>query len=232
MIERRPFNSLGGANHGWLDAKHHFSFAGYRDPERMNWGSLRVWNDDAIAPGTGFPPHPHSDMEIVTYVRQGAITHKDSLGNHGRTAAGDVQVMSAGTGIVHAEYNLEDEETRLFQIWILPSRRGEAPAWGTKPFPKGERSGRFVTLASGLPGDDDALPIRTEARVSGATIKAGDSADYTIGSGRKAYLVPASGAVEINGVRIDARDGAAIRDVDTIRVTAIEDAEIVLVDAA
>ncbi|MGE4221380.1 MAG: pirin family protein [Alphaproteobacteria bacterium] len=232
MIERRPFDSLGGADHGWLDAKHHFSFAGYHDPKRVNWGSLRVWNDDAIAPGTGFPPHPHSDMEIVTYVRQGAITHRDSLGNHGRTEAGDVQVMSAGTGIVHSEYNLEDEETRLFQIWILPSRRGEAPSWGTRPFPRDARSGRFVTLASGMAGDEDALPIRTDARVAGATVKAGDSVDYAVGPDRKVYLVPASGAIEVNGVRLDARDGAAIRDVDSIHVTAIEDAEIVLVDAA
>jgi len=118
MIERRPFESLGGANHGWLNAKHHFSFADYHDPERMGWGSLRVWNDDTIAPNTGFPPHPHADMEIITYVREGAITHQDSLGNKGRTVAGDVQVMSAGTGIRHSEYNLEPDTTRIFQIWI------------------------------------------------------------------------------------------------------------------
>ena len=111
MIERRPFAQLGGADHGWLKAKHHFSFADYYDPNRMGFGALRVWNDDEIAAGAGFPPHPHSDMEIVTYVRKGAITHKDSLGNEGRTEAGDVQVMSAGTGIRHAEYNLEGETT-------------------------------------------------------------------------------------------------------------------------
>src|ERR1700722_9623492 len=133
MIERRPFNSLGGANHGWLDAKHHFSFAGYHDPGRTHWGDLRVWNDDEIAPNSGFPPHPHANMEIITYVRKGAITHKDSMGNEGRTAAGDVQVMSAGSGIRHAEYNLESEPTTLFQIWILPTREGGQPAWGMKP---------------------------------------------------------------------------------------------------
>jgi redox-sensitive bicupin YhaK (pirin superfamily) len=109
VIERRPFNDLGGEDHGWLKAKHHFSFAGYQDPSRMRWGSLRVWNDDEIAPNTGFPPHPHANMEIITYVREGAVTHKDSLGNEGRTEAGDVQVMSAGTGIRHAEYNLEQQ---------------------------------------------------------------------------------------------------------------------------
>ena len=233
MIERRPFDSLGGANHGWLDAKHHFSFANYRDPDRMNWGTLRVWNDDTIAPNTGFPPHPHADMEIITYVREGAITHQDSLGNKGRTVAGDVQVMSAGSGIQHAEYNLEPGITRIFQIWILPEQRGGQPSWGTKPFPKGERSGQFVALASGTGTDADALPIRTDARVLGATLKAGETAEYRFdGEGRHGYLVPAIGKVEVNGVALDARDGAAIKDEAVICVTALEDAELVLVDSA
>ncbi|WP_426166754.1 pirin family protein [Sandarakinorhabdus sp. DWP1-3-1] len=232
MIELRPFDSLGAANHGWLDAHHHFSFASYHDPKRMSWGNLRVWNDDAIAAGAGFPPHPHRDMEIITYVREGAISHQDSLGNQGRTEAGDVQVMSAGTGITHAEHNAEDITTRIFQIWIEPTRRGEKPAWGARPFPKDERSGSFVVLASGFDGDGDALPIRTDARVVAATLKAGESADYPLGKARRGYLVPATGAVEIDGTRVNARDGAAISDLDTLRVTAIEDSEIVLVDAA
>jgi redox-sensitive bicupin YhaK (pirin superfamily) len=232
MIELRPFASLGGANHGWLDAKHHFSFAGYFDAARTNWGTLRVWNDDVIAPHSGFPPHPHRDMEIITYVRTGAITHKDNLGNHGRTEAGDVQVMSAGTGIAHSEYNEEDVPTTLFQIWIVPDRGGEKPSWGARPFPKGDRAGQFVTLASGFANDEDALPIRTDARVVAATLKAGESADYPLGKDRRAYLVPATGAIEIDGVRTGARDGVAISDVETLRVTAIEDSEIVLVDAA
>jgi redox-sensitive bicupin YhaK (pirin superfamily) len=232
MIERRPFDRLGGADHGWLKARHHFSFAGYHDPQKMGWGPIRVWNDDEIAPGSGFPPHPHADMEIVTYVRQGAITHKDSLGNQGRTEAGDVQVMSAGSGIRHAEYNLEPETTRIFQIWIEPKTHGGAPSWGARPFPKGDRAGKFVTLASGLPGDSEALPIRTDARVAGATLKAGETTEYALGKGRHAYLVPAVGSVEVNGVRLDARDGAAVSDEDVLRVTALEDAEVVLVDAA
>lgn len=232
MIELRPFASLGAANHGWLDAHHHFSFAEYLDSARTHWGNLRVWNDDAIAPGTGFPPHPHRDMEIVTYVREGAITHQDSLGNKGRTEAGDVQVMSAGSGIRHSEYNLEAVTSTLFQIWIIPEQRGGEPGWGTRPFPKGERAGRFVVLASGLAGDDEALPIRADARVLGATLKAGESADYELGADRKAYLVPASGAVEIEGQRVNARDGAAISQTQTLRVTALEDAEVVLVDVA
>ena len=232
MIERRTFDALGGADHGWLKAKHHFSFAGYHDPERMGWGPIRVWNDDQIAANTGFPPHPHADMEIITYVRQGAITHQDSLGNKGRTEAGDVQVMSAGSGIRHTEYNLEPEATTLFQIWIEPNRRGGAPSWGAKPFPKDDRSGRFVTLASGFADDVDALPIRTDARVLGATLKAGETIAYPIGASRHGYLVPAVGSVEINGERIGHRDGAAITGETTITITALEDAEVVLVDAA
>jgi redox-sensitive bicupin YhaK (pirin superfamily) len=232
VIDRRPFESLGGANHGWLNAKHHFSFADYHDPARMNVGAIRVWNDDEIAPGTGFPPHPHNDMEIVTYVRRGAITHRDSLGNEGRTAAGDVQVMSAGSGIRHAEYNMEAEPTTLFQIWILPNRRGGQPSWGAKPFPKDNRSGRFVTLASGFADDVDALPIRTDARVLGATLKAGETAEYAIGADRNGYVVPATGKIEVNGVTINARDGAAIQKEDIVRIKALEDSEIVFVDAA
>ncbi len=231
MIEVRPFDSLGGANHGWLDAKHHFSFADYHDPARVNWGNLRVWNDDVIAAKTGFPAHPHANMEIITYVRTGAISHKDSLGNEGRTVAGDVQVMSAGTGIRHAEFNQEDEATTLFQIWIIPDRNGGEPSWGTKPFPKDARHGQFVTLASGLPGDEDALPIRTSARVAGATVKAGETVTYELGEGRHLYLVPATGAIEVNGVAANARDGVAIRDVAAVTITAKQDAEIVLVDS-
>ena len=234
MIELRPFAGLGHANHGWLDANHHFSFAEYHDPARVQWGNLRVWNDDKIAPKSGFPPHPHRDMEIVTYVRTGAITHQDSLGNKGRTEAGDVQVMSAGTGIRHSEYNMEDVPTTLFQIWIMPTREGEQPGWGTRPFPKGERAGQFVTLASGYADDTDALPIRTEGRVLGATIRAGESLTHTLDGGRKAYLVAATGAISVEGatgaVQGGARDGFAIADEARITISASQDAEIVLVE--
>ncbi len=232
MIERRPFDRLGSADHGWLNAKHHFSFGDYHDSKRMGWGSMRVWNDDTIASQTGFPPHGHSDMEIITYVRRGAITHEDNLGNRGRTGAGDVQVMSAGTGIRHSEFNLEPDVTQIFQIWIMPDRQGEPPTWGAKPFPESDRSGRFVALASGMEGDADALPIRSNARVLGATVKAGSSAEYAFDDERLGYLVPATGRVEINGVTLETRDGAAISREKTIRVTALEDAELVLVDSA
>jgi quercetin 2,3-dioxygenase len=232
MIERRRFAELGHADHGWLNARHHFSFASYHDPSRMGWGGLRVWNDDEIAAKSGFPPHPHKDMEIITYVRDGAITHEDSMGNKGRTEAGDVQVMSAGSGIRHAEYNLEDETTRLFQIWIEPSEIGGQPSWGAKPFPKADRSGRFVTLASGYAEDEAALRIRADARVMGATIKAGERVSLALDPKRHAYLVPATGAVEVDGVRIDTRDGAAIADVSAVEIVGLEDAEVVLVESA
>ena len=232
MIERRPFEKLGGVNHGWLDAKHHFSFAGYHDPARMSWGPIRVWNDDIIAPNSGFPPHPHADMEIITYVREGAITHQDSMGNKGRTEAGDVQVMSAGSGVRHSEYNMENEATRLFQIWIEPTAHGEAPSWGAKPFPKGERSGRFVALASGFAEDAGALPIRANARVLGATLKAGEATEYKLGETRRGYLVLSKGSADINGVTLHPRDGAAIADEATLHVQALDDVEIVLVDSA
>ncbi len=230
MIERRPTDQLGRFQFGWLDTRHHFSFGDYHDPSRMGWGGLRVWNDDEIAPGTGFPAHPHADMEIITYVREGAITHKDSLGNTGRTEAGDVQVMSAGSGIRHAEYNMEAGPTRIFQIWILPRERGGAPFWDQRPFPKSDRSGRFVTLASGL-GDADALPIRADARVSGATLKAGETALYTLDPKRHAYLATAFGEIEVNGVKLEARDGAAVSDETELKVRALSDAEVVLVDS-
>src|ERR1700761_5147805 len=232
MIELKPFAKLGGADHGWLKAKHHFSFADYHDTKRVQWGNLRVWNDDEIAPNTGFPAHPHANMEIITYVREGAITHQDSLGNKGRTEAGDVQVMSAGSGIRHSEYNLEPTNTRIFQIWIQPTTQGGQPTWGAKPFPKSDRSGKLATIASGFADDKDALPIRANARVLATTLKAGESAEYAAGKARHLYLVPAAGAVEVNGVRVNARDGAAIRDEANLKITALEDSELVLVDAA
>ena len=231
MIDVRPFGGLGAADHGWLNARHHFSFANYHDPARMGWGAIRVWNDDEIGAKQGFPPHPHQDMEIITYVRTGAISHKDSLGNKGRTPAGDVQVMSAGTGIRHSEFNLEGELTTLFQIWIIPDTVGGAPAWGQRAFPKDDRAGHWVVLASGAPKADDALPIRADARVLGATVKAGETLTYDGDAARHLYLVPATGAITVNGVAARARDGIAITGVERVSITAIEESELVLVDA-
>jgi redox-sensitive bicupin YhaK (pirin superfamily) len=240
MIQLRSFDSLGAFRNEWLNAHHHFSFGGYHDPKRMGLGGLRVWNDDEVAPGTGFDPHPHRDMEIVTYVREGAITHRDNLGNEGRTEAGDVQVMHAGTGITHAEYNEEDVPTRLFQIWIMPDKRGVAPGWATKSFPRGGAGANgsgdhgLSVLASGRPSDasSDALKLNADAAVLAATLAEGQTAEFTLAPGRIAYLVPVNGAVTVNGVVAQARDGVAISDERTVTITATTATEIVVVEVA
>ncbi len=229
MIDIRRFETLGRFENDWLNARHHFSFSNYYNPARMGHGKLRVWNDDTIRAGTGFPPHPHRDMEIITYVRTGAITHEDSLGNRGRTEAGDVQVMSAGTGIRHSEWNEESEDTTLFQIWIEPGRTGEAPGWGARKFPKNDRAGDWAVLASGEAADD-ALPSRQDAKVLGATLKAGQTLAHNVAEGRNAYLVVAAGSVLLNGERLGPRDGAAATGAETLTLEGVEDAEIVLVD--
>jgi len=228
MITLRPFDELGRFQNEWLNARHHFSFGGYRDTARMGLGRLRVWNDDEIAPGTGFDPHPHRDMEIVTYVRQGAITHRDNLGNEGRTEAGDVQVMHAGTGIVHAEYNQEPVTTTLFQIWIMPDRQGVAPGWATARFPRGADG--LAVLASGRGGDPDALPLHADAAVLAGTLAAGQSVVHRFDKGRGGYLVPVNGSVTVGDVVAGPRDGVAIADVEEVTITAREATELVLVD--
>jgi quercetin 2,3-dioxygenase len=231
MIDIRPFAGLGHADHGWLNATHHFSFANYHEPARMGWGRIRVWNDDTIAAQSGFPPHPHRDMEIVTFVRSGAITHQDSLGNKGRTGAGDVQVMSAGTGITHAEYNAEDEATTLFQIWIETDRPGVAPGWGQREFPRGERAGSWEIVASGDPESDGALAINCDARIVAATLKGGETVTYTADPERHIYMVAPTGRIRVNGQEAQPRDGVAITGETSITVEALDAAEVVLVDA-
>ncbi|MCY7279564.1 MAG: pirin family protein, partial [Sphingomonas bacterium] len=198
---------------------------------RMAWGRIRVWNDDTIAAQSGFPPHGHRDMEIITYVRSGAITHEDSLGNKGRTAAGDVQVMSAGTGVTHAEYNREDEATTLFQIWIESDEPGVEPGWGALPFPKDRRNGQFQLLASGDP-DDGTLTIHADARLLGANVPTGATMDVDLDPARHQYLV-ASAAVTVNGVAAEGRDGIAITGEARLEIVANADSdvELVLVDA-
>jgi quercetin 2,3-dioxygenase len=230
MIDIRKFDTLGAANHGWLDARHHFSFANYHDPARMGWGNIRVWNDDAIAPGSGFAPHSHSDMEIITYVRTGAITHKDSLGNIGRTEAGDVQVMGAGSGVTHSEYNLETQEATLFQIWVHPRTPGGDPHWGMQKFPKDDRAGDWVVLASGY-GDAGALTINADARVYGAKLTAGDVISHSVVEGQVAYIVASEGVIEINGISIGTRDGVAL-DHGDYAINCFDAAQIVMVETS
>ena len=232
-IERIAFADLGGAEHGWLSARHHFSFAEYHDPARMGVGPLRVWNDDTIQPDSGFPMHPHRDMEIITYVREGAITHEDHLGNRGRTEAGDVQVMSAGRGIRHSEWNHETTPTTLFQIWIVPSARGLTPGWAQRRFPREERQGRLVALASGRPQDagGEALPIHQDAALLGGTLAPGERLDQPLGAARQGYLVVSRGGLAVNGVDLATRDAAHLVGLDMLSITAGPDgAELLLAD--
>ncbi len=228
MIDVRPLDGLGAFQNEWLNARHHFSFAGYHDPARMGFGALRVWNDDTIAPGTGFDPHPHREMEIITYVREGAITHRDSLGNEGRTAAGDIQVMHAGTGIVHAEHNRETEPTRLFQIWIRPDRARVAPGWATRRFPRGG----IAVLADGREQrDESALPLYADAAFAAGTLEIGATHIVTPGPGRVVYLVASRGTLAINGVAVPERAGVAMAGEKRLEIKATSAAELVYVDA-
>jgi len=229
MIDHRPFESLGAFRIDWLNAKYHFSFANYYDPSRMGFGPLRVWNDDEIQPHSGFDPHPHRDMEIITYVRMGAITHRDSLGNEGRTEAGDIQVMSAGTGIVHGEWNRDDEMIRVFQLWIEPRHSGLTPRWETRKFPKAA-DGILKPMASGEAHIDGALPIDQDATFYAGTLPAGTDLTHSLGEGRGAYLVPATGDISVNGKEINPRDGVAVWQEPEVKLSARSEAEIILVD--
>lgn len=230
MVELRPFDRLGHFDNDWLAARYHFSFSNYRGKDRDGWGSLLVWNDDRIRAHTGFPRHPHRDMEIITYIRKGAITHLDHLGNEGRTEAGDVQVMSAGKGIAHEEHNRESTDTELFQIWIWPNQAGVKPRWDQRKFPKADRAGQLVALASGQKEHADALLIHQDATIFGATLKAGQKVTHKLGEGRYAYLVLATGKLTVNGTTANARDGVAIKDDKLIEIEALEDTELLLAD--
>ena len=230
MLQLRRRDSLSGGDFGWLKARHHFKVSPQGNPAHGPLGALIVWNDDEIAPGTGFDLHGHRDMEIISYVREGAVTHQDTIGSLGRTEAGDVQVMSAGTGIRHAEHNRDEIPLKLFQIWLLPRSGGGRPDWNSRKFPKADRAGRLVILASGDPRDVDALPIRADARVLGATLMPGDTVSYELAEGRYAYLAPARGVATVNGERLETGDGVAAISERRLDIRAEEETEIVLVD--
>jgi len=234
MIDITPLEKLGQMDEDWLSARFHFSFAGYQDPDRMGFGPLRVWNDDLFRPGGGFPMHPHRDMEIITYIRTGAISHQDNTGGKGVTRAGEVQVMTAGTGIVHSEFNEGDTDLTLFQIWIEPSEPNLEPRWETRDFNRAERRGRWAALASGRPiigdGDADALHINQDAALMAVELEAGGSIGYDLAPGRRAYLVPASGAVTVNGKPAPERSGVAITEETELTIEATDGAEVVLLD--
>ena len=230
MITVYPYNRLGHADHGWLDARHHFSFASYRNPARTHFGALRVINDDRVAAGRGFGAHPHADMEIITYVRHGAITHKDSLGNTGRTGAGDVQVMSAGTGVTHSEHNLEQDDTKLYQIWIEPAERGVHPRWKAKEFPKSPVHDGLPVLVSGQPqhGGKDALYIHQDAAIYGGRMNTG--AVITQAIKHQAYILASLGSFKVNGATLQQGDGAEVTGEKTLTIEAFEDSEVLVID--
>jgi len=231
MIQIIPFETLGTANHGWLEAHHHFSFARYYDQTRMGYPPLLVWNDDTIRAGTGFDMHPHDNMEIITYIRKGGITHRDNQGNEGRIVAGEVQVMSAGSGVFHSEHNEELEDTTLFQIWIQTDVRDVKPRWETRSFPK-NTDDKLLPFVSGreIHAGQDALKIYQDASIHCGTISAGKSFSHSVGSNRHVYMVAATGAIQINDQVAQARDGIYVRDLDQINITAVKDSEIILAD--
>ncbi len=230
MITVYSYDTLGHADHGWLNARHHFSFARYYNPDRVGFGTLLVINDDIVAAGRGFAKHPHDNMEIITYVRQGAITHEDSMGNKGRTAAGDVQVMSAGTGVFHSEVNAEHEDTRLYQIWITPNARDVAPRWEEKQFPKAHATNSLPVLASGQAehAGSDALMIYQDAAIYGGTLT--KAATLTQKIKHQAYILASVGQFTINDVVLNQGDGAEITGEKTLVITALTDAEVLVID--
>jgi redox-sensitive bicupin YhaK (pirin superfamily) len=236
MITVIPYDKLGNYDFGWLNAHYHFSFGHYYDPARMGFGALRVVNDDTVAPGKGFDPHPHRDMEIITYVRSGAITHEDDKGHAGRTLAGDVQVMSAGSGITHSEYNNEKEPATLYQIWIMPRESGVMPRWDSLAFPKAPANDALKLLVSGRDEDasaiksGEALYIHADASVYGGRLEAG--AQVTQAVKDLGYLLVSEGAIEIDGQKLGKGDAAQIVDVNTITIKAEKPAEVLLIDVA
>ena len=227
MINLQTYQQLGHADHGWLDARHHFSFAGYHNPKRMGFGKLRVINDDIIAAGSGFGMHQHHDMEIITYVRTGAITHKDDKGNQGRTVAGDVQVMSAGTGIFHSEFNLENMETTIYQIWIEPSELGVSPRWETATFPKQLPDNQLSLLVSGK--GDAPLSINSDARIYAGQLSKNTTVTQTIE--HQAYVLISDGQIKLDSLFMNKGDGAQVTEQTTVNIKALNDGtEVLLID--
>lgn len=226
-----PYKQLGQADYGWLKARYHFSFAHYFNKDRTHFGTLRVINDDIVAAGKGFEPHSHDNMEIITYVRQGAISHKDSLGNEGRTEAGDVQVMSAGSGITHAEYNRETEDTKLYQIWIETKDPDVKPRWDAKKFPKDLlEKGQLPLLVSGKTADQSkgALFIHQNAFIYGGRLKKGAVIDHPIQN--QAYVLASTGSFVIEDGLLQEGDGAEITGAKSMRIKALTDAELLVID--
>ncbi|HYA26256.1 MAG TPA: pirin family protein [Terriglobales bacterium] len=232
MISIRPGNERGGGDYGWLDTRYTFSFDQYYDPNFMGFRSLRVINEDVVAPGGGFPTHPHRDMEIITYVLEGALEHRDSLGTGSVIRPGDGQRMSAGRGIRHSEANPSTTDpVHLLQIWILPDRRGYEPSYEQKAFPEQEKRGKLRLIAS-PDGADGSVTIHQDARLYITLLASGQEVTHTLAKGRYAWLQVANGAVELNGKLLRQGDGAAAEHEEKLEIKATEDAEILLFDLA
>jgi quercetin 2,3-dioxygenase len=232
MISLRLKSTLDGADLGWLKAFHHFKVHPKGNPAHGSLGDLVVWNDDEIAAGSGFPAHSHQNLEIITYVREGRMCHRDNLGNEGTIEAGDVQIMSAGRGITHTEVSYREGASKVYQIWLLPRETDGEPQWESKQFPRGHRAGKLVALASGFADDTDAIPLRADARLLAATLQGGQTVTYELQKSRKAYLVSAVGRIALNDQLMNGGDGAAITDEKQLSIRALEAAEIIIVDVA
>lgn len=232
MIEKRQANNRGATRLPWLESKHTFSFGRYYDPEQMGFRRLRVINDDRVAPGRGFGTHPHDNMEIISYVVEGALEHEDSMGNGSVIRAGDVQLMSAGTGVRHSEYNASQEEpVRFLQIWIPPERRGLEPSYQQRSFDPDERRGKLRLLVS-PDGRDGSLRIHQDAYLYGAALEQGDAVTYEPGEARYVWVQVVRGEVELNGVTLAEGDGAAVADEEALALQALGEAEVLVFDLA
>lgn len=232
MLTIRKSDERGRTKTGWLDSYHTFSFGEYRDPDHVRFGALRVINEDAIAGGGGFAPHPHNDMEIVTYLLSGALAHKDSLGNGSTIRPGEIQRMSAGTGIVHSEFNASREESaHLLQIWIVPSQKGLRPSYEQKEIAAGAVANKFARIAAPDPGEGEVRIVQ-DAEIWAAKLDSGREADHALKPGRRAWLHVARGEIEMNGQTLKAGDAAALTDEPLLRIRASTSAEILLFDLA
>jgi quercetin 2,3-dioxygenase len=232
MITIRRGEERGGGDYGWLNTRHSFSFDQYYDPRFMGFRSLRVINEDWVQPGHGFPMHPHRDMEIITYLLEGALEHKDSMGNGSVIRPGDGQRMSAGTGVRHSEANpSQTDPAHLLQIWILPERRGIEPGYEQKEFPSAEKRGKLRLIAS-PDGKDGSVTIHQDARLCVSLLGPGQQVQHELGEGRYGWLQVAKGSVELNGKRLQHGDGAAISEQPTVEIKGEEEAEILLFDLA
>ena len=230
MLALRKAEERGHANHGWLDSYHSFSFGGYHDPRHMGISNLRVINDDTVAPGGGFPTHGHNDMEIISYVLDGALEHKDSMGNGSVICPGDVQRMSAGTGVTHSEYNhSESEPVHFLQIWLQPNAFGVEPEYDQKHFPLEERLGRWVLLVSPY-GRDGSIATHQDGLMFGTLLTQGETLDYRFAADRQGYLQLARGRLRVGNVTLEQGDGLKMQKHGLLELEGIEDAELLLFD--